>query len=296
MANARKQPPAPPPSHAPEVVDPIWLLKAGAISAAVALLFAYVAICILFSHGQWQLVLHPSRTTATAPAWMDLHPQAVEFGPGVKGWWIAGDATNDPTALMLISGDGSAADWWSRAKTLHDARMNVLLFDYRGYGASSGQHPDEASMEADSESALSWLTGTRNIPANSIVLYGTAAGASLAVRLSAEHPEIPALILEQPKGDFRELVSKDARATLAPFGMLFTQDFPLADPLHTLKTPKLLISFTSGPPPEVAKRAADPKTMLELPNPGDEKDLQDALRRFLDTYITRPPGTLTPQR
>ena len=282
----------------PEVVELGWLLRAGALVLALGLVCAYITVCGLFVHGEWQLVLHPVRAAAHSPAEYGLKAEDVRFGTGdeLHGWWIAGGSAAEPTVMMLPSGDGSAGDWLARAGTLHEAGVDVLLFDYRGYGASGGRHPDEASMETDSESGLAYLTGARGVPAGSVVVFGAGAGASLAVRLCGEHPEVPAMILEAADGDFGERAKIDARASIVPFGILFHETFPFADRLHTLKTPKLLISYTTGAPPEVIARASDPKTMLEIPGAAASKDVIEGVRRFLGSYVATGPGVLLPNR
>jgi hypothetical protein len=48
-----------------EVVDPIWLVKALALSLVAALICVYATLCLLVYQGEWQLVL-------PAPAWITL--------------------------------------------------------------------------------------------------------------------------------------------------------------------------------------------------------------------------------
>lgn len=276
----------------PLVVDPGWLLKALGAAIVLALVCAYAVICILFVKTQWQLVLHPVHTEAHQPKDFGLNAETVQFGsnaagqPQLRGWWIASSAPAARTVLMLPGGDGSAGDLLERAKTFEEAGLNVLLFDYRGFGHSLGQHPTEQTMTQDSESALTFLEHGKAVPAEKIVVYGEGAGASLAVRLCGEHRDLPALVLESPKGDFAQQVRGDKRVSLVPFRLLFTQTFPLADPLHTLATPKLLVTY-GAQPPEAVTRAAQPKLTVELPGPGDETDWVTTLRRFLDSYSPR---------
>jgi pimeloyl-ACP methyl ester carboxylesterase len=278
-----------------DLVDPTWILKALGLIILVAILCGYTTICVLYAHAQWQLVLHPSRTVAATPASLNLPFTEVHFGvdstgqPQLDAWFIPAanpNATN--TSLLLHSGDGSLSNALPDAQALHNAHLNVLLFDYRGYGHSLGQHPTEASMQADAATALTYLTTTRALPISSIVVYGTGAGASLAVRLCADNPTLPALILQSPDGDFESRVRHDPRSKLVPVSLLFDQNFPLADPLHTLHTPKLLISQTTGPAPTIFQRAADPKTTLELP-PNDPSQLNKSLIRFLTTTLPTTP-------
>ena len=46
--------------------DPLWLIKAIAFTILVALFCGYLTLCLLFYQGQWQLVLHPTRTSAAS--------------------------------------------------------------------------------------------------------------------------------------------------------------------------------------------------------------------------------------
>jgi len=235
-----------PPEMIP-LVEVAWILKALAAVVVFALLCAYATICVLFAHAQWQLVLHPSRTVATTPASLNLPYSEVHFGvdetaiPQLTGWWIPSDITTNNTALILHAADGNLADALPAAQLLHAQHLNVLLFDYRGYGQSLGQHPTQSFMQADATSALTYLTTTRSISPSSIVIYGTGLGASLAVHLCAQNPWIPALILQSPDGDLTDRAAHDPRSKIIPFKFLFNQTFPLASPLQTLPTPKLIL-------------------------------------------------------
>ena len=279
-------------------LDPRWLLQAAAAVVAVSLLCAYLTLCGVFYVAQWQLVLHPSRTVARTPAQEGLAFEPVRFGddrsgqPQLTGWWLPSDLPQDPAVLMLHSENGSMADALPVARALHDAGLHVLLFDYRGYGASGGRHPTERLMRADAENAFNYLTRTRHIAPASIVVYGTHLGASLAVSLAERHPQLPGIILQSADGDTESRVLRDVRSRLVPVSMLFHQRFPLADPLRHLRTPKLLISYTEGPPPEEAQRAADPKITAELPRNAQPGELVAVIRRFLDTYVAHPPSLL----
>lgn len=277
----------------PEVVDPLWLIKAIALVILLAVVCAYLAICALFWQGQWQLVLHPSHTYAHQPSELGLPAEDVWIASPqgrLHGWYLPAPAVEATTVLLLGDGSGTAADNFVEASALHQAGLNVLLFDYSGFGASSGSHPRLSTMQANSEFALSYLTGVRGIPPSHILLFGKRLGASLAVRLSAEHSEIPALILEDADGDLTERARHDQRALIVPFDLLFQEKFPLALPLASLPTPKLLITTEPGPAPRVFMQAASPKMMLELPAT-DTNDLLLGLQRFLSSYSLTTEGS-----
>ena len=274
----------------PEVVDPGWILKALGVVIVLAVVCAYLAVCGLFSYGQWQLVLQPSRTVAKTPSDIGLAATAVRFGvdasgqPQLDGWWIPGDSPAYPTVLMLHSGQGSLSDALPDARMLHDAQLNVLLFDYRGFGRSGGQHPTEAWMEEDAESALHYINDTHGVPDSSVIAYGNSAGAALAAKLCAEHKDIAGIILQNPDGDFEARVRQDSRARMVPVGLLFHERFPLAERLHTLATPKLIITSTNDKS-ALGPQIADPKMTVELPPGENQAARHEAVRRFLDTYL-----------
>lgn len=280
----------------PETVDPRWILKALGAVIALGVLCAYITLCALFYTEQWQLVLHPSRAVPQTPASHGLSFQPLHFAddaaaqPQLTGWWIPSDLPSDPTVLMLHSQDGTMSNALPMANALHNARLNVLLFDYRGYGQSGGRHPTEQTMRSDAESAFTYLTDNRHIPPASLIVYGSGLGASLAVDLCAQHPAIPGLILESADGDTTPRVLHDVHSRIVPAHLLFHERFPLADPLTRLRTPKLLISHTSGPAPLEAQRAADPKILAELPLNAPPAQLAAAIRRFVDTYIHTGPA------
>lgn len=276
------------PTGAPDLIDPRWILKALAIVLTFALLCAWGTLCLLWYQGQWQLVLHPAHTVDTTPASLGLDFTELHFDvdatgtPQLNGWLIPAANPSAPTALLLHGADGSDSSALPRAATLHNAGLNILLFDYRGYGRSTGQHPSQATMQQDADSALNFLISTQHIPAQNIILYGQGLGASLAVNLAAQHHNIPAIILDAPDGDLTDRVLRDAHSWLVPVRLLFHETFPLAAPLHTLATPKLLISYGGNTPTSLTS-AADPKVSIELPSP-DDPALLPAIRRFVDQY------------
>jgi pimeloyl-ACP methyl ester carboxylesterase len=292
--------------HTFELVDLRWILKALAGTVALALLCGYVTLCLLYYRNQWQLALHPSREVTKTPAALGLAFTEVHFGavssepvssgqPELDGWWIPSDLSSDPSVILLHNGDDTISGALPIARNLHDARLNVLLFDYRGYGRSGGQYPTESTMEADAESAFRFLTADRGIPASSVLAYGNGVGGSLAVTLCTAHPQIAALILEAPDGDHKAHAVADSRFRFLPVRLLFHEDFPIAEALHTLQTPKLLISYSvqAAPAPVAFQDAADPKMTVELPV-SPTSSIHDSLSRFLSAYVARPPATLSP--
>ena len=283
--------PTPKPSHS-ETVDPIWLLKAIGITILFALLCAWLTLSLFFYRGQWQLVLHPARTTS-APANIAGAPyELIHFGldesatPQLTGWWIPAPANAryaQSTIPFLPGADGSLANSTPTLAALHNLGINVFAFDYRGYGQSADTHPSQEKMTQDANHAWQYLNTSRNIPAHQIVPYGSGVGSSLATNLALTHPDVPALILDSPQADLLDTALRDPRTTLLPARLLFHERFPLTDLLAGLRTPKLLISTGTSAHPAF-RTAADPKLTVDLSSPTDPF-YGPALTRFLDAYL-----------
>ena len=282
-----------------ETVDPIWLLWAGLGLISFGVLCAYLTVCIVFSKTQWQLVLQPSHILDRTPATLQLPFEEVRFSPGpdgqpqLDGWWMPLEDRRAPLVLLLHGGAGTMADALPLAQILHSAGLQVFLFDYRGFGRSSGAHPAQASMRADVEDALAYLKASHSGAGNAILPVGEGIGASLAIHLAASHPDLPAVILYSPDGDLGERAAQAPRSHLVPFSLLFHETFPLEGPLASLPTPKLILSPGKNARASFAREAAPPKMSIELPA-GEEAGFTTGLRRFLDTYVPRSPQQLAP--
>ena len=68
---------------------------------------------------------------------------------------------------------------------LNDMRLNVMSFDFRGFGDSDGS-PTESSTYADARGVWDYLTINKGVAANKILLYGQGVGGAVAAHLAAE--------------------------------------------------------------------------------------------------------------
>jgi pimeloyl-ACP methyl ester carboxylesterase len=288
MPQYREYPPRPP-AGAPEVVNPIWLLKAIGITLVAALVCGYGSLCFLLYQGQWQLILHPHRSTTVPATIGDTPISFLRFGtdesgtPQLTGWSIPatpGAPYAGITVLFLPSGDGEMASSIPTLTSLHALGVNLFAIDYRGYGQSVPIHPNQARMTQDAAWAFQYLTTSRAIPEAQIVPYGTGVGASLAAHLAADHPAIPAIVLDSPGPDPLATVLDDPRTKFLPVHWLLHDRFPLAEPLTTLKTPKLLLLPTKDAQ-RFSGTAAPKMTVYDQ----SSQQYGQALTRFLDQYL-----------
>lgn len=289
-----------PPAGPPEVVDPIWLLKALGITVGAAVILSYLTICFLVYQGNWQRILHPSPTITRTPATLGIPFETIPFDsaatghPRLTAWSIPGP--KPLTILFLHDGVGSLSTALDRLALLHRSGVSIFAIDYRGFGASEGPHPTEARMSEDTAAALDYLLNTRHLPPSAIVPYGTGMGASLAAALVAAHPALPAVIIDNPDLEAETRAADPTRSRLIPIHLLIRDRFDLPAHLTHLPGPKLLIT-AEGPTAPAQQTffhtVADPKITVTLPPQGDAAYLE-ALSRFFDQYLPQPTPEALP--
>ena len=292
-ARVENLPPAPP------TISGRWLLAAILSVLAAAVLCAWGALCLLFWQGGWQLLYHPSAKVARTPAALSVPFSPIGFDttpsgqPQLSGWWIpaAGGARESRYTLLYLHGqDGNLGDTVDHLAELHAAGVNIFAFDYRGYGQSEFEHPSEARWLEDAQSALQYLTATRHIDPNTIVVDGSALGADLALEFAAAHSERAGVVVESPIEDPASRIFTDARANLVPAHLLVHDRYDLLGAATALRIPSLWFlpfprpgSNGQDQNPEIFQKVSARKMFVWLP-PGKTttKNFSDELSRWLD--------------
>lgn len=104
-----------------------------------------------------------------------------------------------PTLLWLHANAGSVVSRLPAVRAVvARVQCNVLIVDYRGYGASTGA-PSEAGLCTDAAAALGWLRARRDVDAAAIAVFGRSLGGAVAVHLAttaATATAFGALLLE----------------------------------------------------------------------------------------------------
>jgi pimeloyl-ACP methyl ester carboxylesterase len=216
-----------------------------AVALLGAALCVWGALCLTFWQGSWQLLYHPTAAVTRTPANVGLAFDSIDFAatesgqPQLHGWWIPSGSGNRFTAIYLHGADGNIGDTVDALIPLHAAGVNVLVFDYRGYGKSQFIHPSEQSWREDAESAIDYLRDTRHIPAGSLILVGTGLGANLALEVASAHPEIAGAVLDEPLDTPMDAIFNDSRARLVPAHLLVHDRWDTAGSAANLGIPSL---------------------------------------------------------
>jgi hypothetical protein len=167
----------------------------------------------------------------------------------------------------LLYSHGNAetlGDIYPQMLQLQSFGFNVLAYDYRGYGLSSGQ-PSEQNAYADIVTIYRYATETLKIAPDRIIVFGRSVGGGPSTYLASQQP-IAGLILESTFISIFRVV--------APFPFLPFDKFPNRDRVRQIQVPLLVIHGDRDAviPLEHGKAllqaANPPKQLLIVPNAG----------------------------
>ncbi|ESW11377.1 hypothetical protein PHAVU_008G024800 [Phaseolus vulgaris] len=108
---------------------------------------------------------------------------------------------NPSASSTLLYSHGNAADLGQMyelfSELSHHLRVNLLCYDYSGYGQSSGK-PSEQNTYADIEAAYKCLVEMYGAKEEDIILYGQSVGSGPTTDLATRLPNLRAAILHSP--------------------------------------------------------------------------------------------------
>ena len=160
-----------------------------------------VALLLGLWVGQRQLMYFPLANVPPIEALGvdDIEPVAFDTADGLRlsGWLFTVNGLDKATTVIVFNGNaGHRAHRVPLATALRSMGLQVLLFDYRGYGGNPGS-PTELGLAMDARAAREFLINQRHVDPGSVIYFGESLGTGVAVKLASEHPPA-ALILRSP--------------------------------------------------------------------------------------------------
>lgn len=249
-----------------------WLWKITSVALA-----AYIGFCVLLYVMQPGMIFYPNmpgRELVSTPAVMGLDYEDVRFEAGdqtqLHGWYIPSPASNQnpkPLTLLFLHGNaGNISHRMDSIRLFHDMGLNVFIFDYRGYGQSSG-NISELGMYQDAEAAWRYLQQTRGVDEYGIIVFGRSLGGSVAAWLASRY-QPAALIVES---SFSSVDSMAQRLyPFLPVRWLSRFRFDTKSYIQEVRSPVLvvhsredeIIPFAEGL--EIFETASEPRQFLEI--------------------------------
>ncbi|RME90423.1 MAG: alpha/beta hydrolase, partial [Verrucomicrobia bacterium] len=137
-----------------------------------------------------RLIYHPVRSDGAYPALSDGGWEKVTLrtpeGLALDARFHPPATPGQPVVLVCHGNAGHLGHRVELADTLLELGLGVLLFDYRGYGASEGR-PSEDGLAIDAETAWQWLID-RGVAPTRILAMGVSLGGGVAVELATRRP------------------------------------------------------------------------------------------------------------
>jgi len=155
------------------------------------LLGAYLLLVLLVFFFQSKLLYFPTveaKITET-PSSLGYTFESVSINTAdnetLHGWFVP--ATDAKGTILFFHGNaGNISHRLAYLPMFQQLKLNLFIFDYRGYGKSSGS-PSETGTYHDALAAWMYLTDIRGISPDEIVLYGESLGGAIAAWLATQH-------------------------------------------------------------------------------------------------------------
>ena len=269
-------------------------------------LAALIALCL------WQdQLIFPAPTsfssstpTAVGLAFDDLHIP-VDNSTQLHAWWIpAAQATRK--VILYFHGNGYTLESEAQleAPLFSATGANLLLVDYRGYGASSPLRTNGPSTEADARAAMRYLSQHRRFAASDVVIAGRSIGSAVAAGLAVESPHAAGLVLLSPITNTRDVANEQwiFRYLLRPAEWFaHRNDFDTVARISSIHIPLLIVTGTRDElaPTWMARaiynHANQPKSM-KLIDGARHNDLLEprdgTLTRLLKAFVDDPANSI----
>lgn len=262
---------------------------------AIALVYCALALCV-FSMQSRLLYLPdmPSRAIEATPDAIGLGHETVRFtaadGVRLHGWFVP--VWQARATLLFCHGNaGNISHRLDSIRLFHDLGLNVLIFDYRGYGQSGGR-PSEKGSYRDADAAWDHLVNRRRIAPARIVIFGRSLGAAIAADL-ASRTKPAAVILESAFTTIPDMAA--ALYPWLPARLLSRYRYDNRAKIGHIRSPLLIvhgrddeiIPFSHGR--QLFTLANDPKHFLALS--GGHNDAQQTSRQVymegLQAFLAR---------
>jgi fermentation-respiration switch protein FrsA (DUF1100 family) len=255
---------------------------------------SYVGLALLLYLRQAKYLYFPSRELGITPetarlAYEDVVVRTAD-GETVHGWFVPAPDSRG-TVLFCHGNAGNIANRLDAIWRFHELGLDVCIFDYRGYGRSTGK-PSEAGTYRDAEAMWTWLTATKTIAPGRVVVFGESLGGAVAAWV-AEQKQPGAAILEST---FTSVPDMAARMyPFLPIRWLCRFRYATLERMPRIRCPVLvahspddeMIPFSQGR--KLFEAAREPKVFLTLKgshNSGREETGRP-YDQAIDAFITR---------
>jgi fermentation-respiration switch protein FrsA (DUF1100 family) len=242
------------------------------IATTIALAFGCVALFFGLRWLESAITFHPVRMNPADRGSLPRGAEDVWFsaadGTRLHGWFFNSDSNPAVATIIYFHGNGgniSNVDWIGQR--FSEKGFDVLLFDYRGYGASEGKVGGESELYADGDAAVAFVIKEKRARPERIVLHGQSLGTTVVADV-ASRQNFCCLILESGLSSASSVAASALPWLPAWLHFLGKNRFESAQKLARVKAPVLVTHGDPDPviPTEEARilfaAANEPKKLL----------------------------------
>lgn len=160
----------------------------------------------------------------------------TQDGVDIDAWWVPAKSPR-ATVLFCHGNGGNISYCIETLAVINRLGLNALVFDYRGYGKSSGT-PSEQGTYLDAEAAWNYLVTQQKIAPPQIIIWGRSLGGAVAARTAARH-RCGLVIIESAFTSVPDLAQE--RIKWLPSWVLARYAYTTRRYLEQISTPTLII-------------------------------------------------------
>jgi uncharacterized protein len=283
------------------------ILKLGGFAVVVEIICLYVVLCPLLWMPMFnQVLFQPDKTeydmktvNQQFQSMFHVHREDLMFD-GPRGTKLSGSyfelPGNDKVVLISHGNGGNIAHRIPAVVNLLQAGYSVFVYDYEGYGKSTGS-PSMKNVCEDGFAAFDYLVKQRHVLANNIILFGESLGSAVSCHLLTQRScggviiqsgfdtlynvgreklvwlnFYPQIIMPEPRFNNLEVLSKPHPPLLI---------------IHGVKDQ--IVPFSHGE--KLMSAAVEPKKFVRLPN-ADHNDIYTTDRDISTKALTEFRKTL----
>ncbi|MBF0286662.1 MAG: alpha/beta hydrolase [SAR324 cluster bacterium] len=280
-----------------KIKDAFWLL--------VSLVLALIPGCN-------QLFYNPTSLEYLTPKQLGFAYENVYFhsqdGTKLHGWFLPAQSGNAKGTIIHYHGNSeNLSHYFFHVFYFAQRSYNLFMFDYRGYGKSSGEATPQGVYE-DAIAALNYVKNRPDVHPDKLIVFGQSLGGALALRMMGEiKPEgIVAVVTEGAFYAYQQIAEEKmqevwfTKLLKYPLSLLlFDDDYAPAPVIKNIAPVPLLIvhgtrdnvvPYHHGS--QIFKAAQEPKQMWTIDNGKHVQMLtkyrsiyRDRLIAFFDSHV-----------
>lgn len=214
-------------------------------SAGRIALASFIGATLFLVTFEKRFIYYPSPEVDVTPRQLGLPFEEVflDVEPAVRvhGWFIKADRQPSAGTVLFSHGNaGNIADRLDRVMALRRLGVDFLLYDYRGFGRSTGDLSEEGTYR-DGRAAYDYLVNTRSIDPSRIILMGESLGCAITVQTALDR-KAAGVVLEAPFASIARMAS--AVFPFLPFQLLLRTRYDNLSKIPRISRPLLVIQGT----------------------------------------------------